>query len=266
MVIADRWGGFFGSLRNLMGVKRLCELFFDDPALIEEMMDADADFLVAMLDQLLEETDIDVFGFWEDMAFRTSTLLSPAMARRFMLPRYRRVIEFGRSRGAYFGLDSDGQIDPLIPVWMDAGIDILYPFEVQADMDVLAVRTEVWQVVADLGRRGQAGSRLRPSGDRRRAPPRGPLDRGGRLRAHARPQRHAQRALRELLLLHGPIEALSVMITIEPFAGRSDIERLLAALRGKKTDRVPNFEILIEDQHVEPPFGTQGGEYARGWR
>jgi uroporphyrinogen decarboxylase len=51
------------------------------------------------------------------------------------------VIEFGRSRGVhYFGLDSDGNIDPLIPVWMDAGIDILYPFEVQAGMDVLAVR------------------------------------------------------------------------------------------------------------------------------
>ena len=58
-----------------------------------------------------------------------------------MLPGYRRVIEFGRSRGVHlFGLDSDGNIDPLIPVWMDAGIDILYPFEVQAGMDVLAVR------------------------------------------------------------------------------------------------------------------------------
>ena len=141
VVIADRWGGLFGALRNLVGVERLCELFYDDPALVEEMMDADADFLIAVLDQLLQETDIDVFGFWEDMAYRTSTLLSPAMARRFMLPRYRRITEFGRSRGVrYFGLDSDGQIDPLIPVWMDAGIDILYPFEVQADMDVLAVR------------------------------------------------------------------------------------------------------------------------------
>jgi uroporphyrinogen decarboxylase len=141
VVIADRWGGLFGALRNLVGAKRLCELFYDDPALVEEMMDADVEFLIAMLDQLLQETDIDVFGFWEDMAYRTSTLISPAMARRFMLPRYCRVIEFGRSRGVrYFGLDSDGQIDPLIPVWMDAGIDILYPFEVQAGMDVLAVR------------------------------------------------------------------------------------------------------------------------------
>ena len=58
-----------------------------------------------------------------------------------MLQRYRKVADFGRSSGVrFFGLDSDGQIDPLIPVWMDSGIDILYPFEVQADMDVLAVR------------------------------------------------------------------------------------------------------------------------------
>jgi uroporphyrinogen decarboxylase len=39
-----------------------------------------------------------------------------------------------------FALDSDGNIDLLIPVWMDSGIDIFYPFEVQACMDVLAVR------------------------------------------------------------------------------------------------------------------------------
>ncbi len=141
VVIADRWGGFFGSLRNLVGVERLCELFYDDPAFVDEMMEADAEFLIAMLDQMLQETTIDVFGFWEDMAYRTSTLLSPAMAKRHMLPRYRKVVDFGRSRGVrLFGLDSDGQIDPLIPVWMDAGIDILYPFEVQAGMDVLAVR------------------------------------------------------------------------------------------------------------------------------
>ncbi|MBU4270443.1 MAG: hypothetical protein KKE86_08040 [Planctomycetes bacterium] len=141
VVIADRWGGFFGSLRNLTGVERLCELFYDDPAFVEEMMEADAEFLIAMLGPMLEETTIDVFGFWEDMAYRTSTLLSPGMARKYMLPRYRKVIDFARSRGVrYFGLDSDGQIDPLIPVWMDAGIDILYPFEVQAGMDVLAVR------------------------------------------------------------------------------------------------------------------------------
>ncbi|MCX6622550.1 MAG: hypothetical protein NTY38_16075, partial [Acidobacteria bacterium] len=141
VVLADRWGGCFGSLRNMVGVEQLCMLFYDDPAWVQEMMEADADFLIAMLGQLLEVTDIDVFGFWEDMGYKSGPLISPAFARKFMLPCYRKVVDFARSRGVrYFCLDSDGQVDLLIPVWMDAGIDILYPFEVQAGMDVRAVR------------------------------------------------------------------------------------------------------------------------------
>ncbi|MHC4443913.1 MAG: uroporphyrinogen decarboxylase family protein [Planctomycetota bacterium] len=46
---------------------------------------------------------------------------------------------------------------------------------------------------------------------------------------------------------------------IEPFQGQSDKQRLLATLRGEKTDRVPNFEILIEDQHVEKILGRKAG-------
>lgn len=141
VVLADRWGGFFGALRNLVGLERLCLLFHDDPAFVEEMMDADADFLIAMLGQMLEETDIDVFGFWEDMGYNAGPLISPGFVRRFMLPRYRRVVDFGRSRGVrWFCLDSDGKVDSLVPVWMEAGIDILYPWEVQAGMDAAAIR------------------------------------------------------------------------------------------------------------------------------
>ena len=141
IVISDRWGGFFGPLRNMVGVERLCTLFYDDPAFVEEMMDANADLTIAIMDQVLDVIDIDAFAFWEDMAYKTGPLLSPAMARKYMLPRYARVVEFLRGRGVQIiGLDSDGQIDSLIPVWLDAGLNMLYPFETQAGMDVLEVR------------------------------------------------------------------------------------------------------------------------------
>jgi uroporphyrinogen decarboxylase len=53
------------------------------------------------------------------------------------------VIDFARSRGVhYFALDSDGDVSLLTKLWMDAGIDILYPWEVQAGMDVTAVRKQ----------------------------------------------------------------------------------------------------------------------------
>ena len=49
------------------------------------------------------------------------------------------------------------------------------------------------------------------------------------------------------------------MIKIQPFVGVSSKERLIAAFRGEPTDRVPNFEILIEDQHVEKLLGRPAG-------
>ena len=141
IIIADRWGGFFGPLRNLLGVERLCMTFYDDPAWLEEMMDAEADYVIEMMRQVCDVTVPEGFGFWEDMAYNHAPLVSPEMARRYMLPRYKRVTDYLRSRGVkYIGLDSDGQCDSLIPVWLDAGLNFLYPFEVQAGMDVVAIR------------------------------------------------------------------------------------------------------------------------------
>lgn len=143
VVISDRWGGFFGGLRGMVGVERLCTLFYDDPAFVEEMMEAVADFIIAMMGQVLDHTDIDVYGFWEDMAYKTGPLIGPDMLRKYALPRYKRVVEFVRSRGVEFiSLDSDGDISSLIPIWLDAGINILYPFEVQCGMDVVQVRKQ----------------------------------------------------------------------------------------------------------------------------
>ena len=50
------------------------------------------------------------------------------------------------------------------------------------------------------------------------------------------------------------------MTTFEPFVGEANIERLLTVLRGEIPDRVPNFEILIEDQHVEKLLGRPAGK------
>ena len=47
--------------------------------------------------------------------------------------------------------------------------------------------------------------------------------------------------------------------TLEPFSGEPDIKRLLAAFKREPVDRVPNFEILIEDKHVEKFLGRYAG-------
>jgi len=48
-------------------------------------------------------------------------------------------------------------------------------------------------------------------------------------------------------------------INLEPFTGESDVSRLIAAFRREKVDRVPNFEVLYEDRHVEKLLGRKAG-------
>jgi len=49
------------------------------------------------------------------------------------------------------------------------------------------------------------------------------------------------------------------VVEFEPYIGKPDKHRLIASLRGEKTDRVANMEILIEDEHVERILGRKGG-------
>jgi uroporphyrinogen decarboxylase len=127
-------------------------MFYDDPDFIEEMMDADADYIIAVMDQVLDVAPVDCFQYWEDMAYNTGPLLTPSLARKYMLPRYKRVNDHLYSRGVKFiGLDSDGKIDALIPIWLESGMNYLFPFEVQCGMDVLRVRREYGKDLRIIG-------------------------------------------------------------------------------------------------------------------
>ncbi len=135
---ADRWGGFFGALRNMLGVQNLCVAFYDQPRLLERMMEERADRIIEITAEVLKHTRFEVFWFWEDMAYKSGSLVGPELFRKFALRHYQRVCGWLRSQGIrHIGLDSDGNIEGLIPLWLDAGIDHLWPFEVQAGMDVV---------------------------------------------------------------------------------------------------------------------------------
>jgi len=138
---ADRWGGFFGSLRNMMGLENLCLAFYDQPKLVERMMEERADRIIEITNEVLKHTDFEVFWYWEDMAYKHGPLIDPNLYRCFSLKHYRRVNDWLRSRGIRFiGLDSDGDVTKLIPLWIESGINMLWPIERQSGMDALKVR------------------------------------------------------------------------------------------------------------------------------
>jgi len=122
--------GFYWRAREWMGTENLSYAWYDDPALMHEMMEFFADYTIEVLKPLLAETDAEYFTFNEDFAMKSGPLLSPQTFRTFISPHLRRMVEFLKSHGVrYVALDSDGSPEALIPLLMDAGIDLLWPLE-----------------------------------------------------------------------------------------------------------------------------------------
>ncbi len=134
-------GSFFGYLREWTGLKSLLYMFYDDPNLIEDMMDQICYLETECIKRVVKDLRVDRALFWEDMAFRSGPLISPAMFRKFMVPRYRKVTDLLLSSGIdIIMVDSDGNINELIPLWLECGINFFWPLECAAGNDAVALR------------------------------------------------------------------------------------------------------------------------------
>ena len=133
--------GFFGTPRYLLGEVDVLTTYYDNPQLMKDMVNYLADFWIALLDGVLKEVDVDVMFIWEDMCYKAGPLISPETFREFILPGYKKLTGFLREQGVkVINVDSDGDVWKLIPLWIEGGVNVIYPFEVAAGMDIVEVR------------------------------------------------------------------------------------------------------------------------------
>jgi uroporphyrinogen decarboxylase len=129
--------GFFGGPRTMMGAVGCLMALALDPDLIEDINRTLCDLWYKLWSRVFEETRIDAVYFWEDMAGKQGSLISPAMFRRFMTPHYQRLTLLASRHGVrMITVDSDGNMHGLSPLFLEAGVPVLYPYEVQAGNDI----------------------------------------------------------------------------------------------------------------------------------
>lgn len=140
-MIAVGMQGFYGQLRNWMGFENLSLCLYDDPAMVEEMAMAWAELCIGQIRKLPADIPIDYVGWWEDMASKNGPFVSPQQFRRFFLPAYTLVMDEARKRGCALSLvDCDGNPEALIPLWLEAGVNVMFPLEVTEGVDHMAWR------------------------------------------------------------------------------------------------------------------------------
>jgi len=125
-------GSLYGWLRNWMGLEQLSMTVYDDPTFFNEMVTTVADCVLAVLEKTLASgVQFDACGMWEDMAYNAGPLLSPRHFKKYLVPHYRRIADLCHRYGVdVIWLDCDGKIDALLPLWLDAGINCMFPLEI----------------------------------------------------------------------------------------------------------------------------------------
>jgi len=132
--------GHFWFPRTLFGIEDHFYAFYDYPELMHRMNRELAEHNLRGLEEVFAILKPDMVGFAEDMSYNHGSMLSYDMYKEFILPYYNKIIPYIKSQGIKVLVDSDGNVDELIPWLKEAGVDGIYPLERQAGIDVAVLR------------------------------------------------------------------------------------------------------------------------------
>lgn len=144
--------GGFDELRELMGEENLCIAYYEDPELIEDILSTISDTAFRVLDRVSDIVTVDDLTVHEDMAGKSGPMIGPNLIKEFMLPYYRRMWDMLSSKGTkLFSQDSDGNINPILDAMLECGVNVTFPAEPAADMDIVALRKKYGSKLAFKG-------------------------------------------------------------------------------------------------------------------
>lgn len=124
-------GSMIGKIRDMLTFEGLCYAIYDYPKMIEDMVETFCILVEYSLDQLLPHFDFDFASGWEDICFKNGPIVPPKFFRDVVMPRYKRI----NAKLKKFGIDiwyvdCDGDVRPLLPYFLEGGINCMFPFEV----------------------------------------------------------------------------------------------------------------------------------------
>lgn len=144
--------GAFDEPRELMGEEYLCIACYEEPEMIQDMMETFADTAVKVIERVGEIAPIDDIFVHEDMAGKSGPMFGPNQINDFFKPYYSKVWEAAKSYGAkVFSLDSDGDVSPIIGDLIDCGINSIHPMEPVGGNDIVELRKKFGNKISFKG-------------------------------------------------------------------------------------------------------------------
>lgn len=134
-------GSLIGILRNWIGFENIALMVYDDPDLLEEMVEHLCQLICATLATACRDVEFDFAGGWEDICFNSGPIVGVKFMKDIVLPRYKRISDLLVKHGCGVSwTDCDGNILPILDVFVEGGLNCCFPVEVHGGSDPVEIR------------------------------------------------------------------------------------------------------------------------------
>ncbi len=140
----------FSFPRDMMGLDRFLMAFIVEPELVRKIVGFSVDYNLELAN-LVKKRGVTIIGIGDDLADSRGPFVSPAMFREFLYPEFRRVIQGYKRLGFYVIKHSDGNLNPILDMIVDSGIDCLDPIDPLGGMDIGYIRERYGHRIARKG-------------------------------------------------------------------------------------------------------------------
>lgn len=124
-------GSMIGRIRDMLTAEGLAYACYDYPEMVEDMVETACVLVEDHLDQVLGKVDFDFAAGWEDICYKAGPLVSLDFFKNVVAPRYKRIGDRLHAHGIdIWWIDCDGDVRPILPYFLENGVNCLFPFEV----------------------------------------------------------------------------------------------------------------------------------------
>jgi uroporphyrinogen decarboxylase len=136
----------------VIGHELLCIAMAENPEWAKDIFDTETDVAIRTLDYL-EYQGVRFDGGWiyGDIAYNHGPFCSPRMYRQLVQPAHRRLVQWFKERGLPVIYHTDGDFRPLIPGFLEIGIDCFQPLEAKANVDARELKAQYGHQVTLMG-------------------------------------------------------------------------------------------------------------------
>ena len=121
-----------------MGFERFFLRLVDDPAFVRRLLEARTRWCIAMFQKAVD-LGAEVLVLGDDAGHAEGPMISPRMWREFILPYHKRIVD---AFDVPLIWHSDGNVEPLLPMAVEAGFAGLHGLEPAAGMDLARIKRE----------------------------------------------------------------------------------------------------------------------------